>query len=539
MKHIDIEVDNLFKLKDKTQFANALLDLQTKYPKEEDIINKIQKIFIKRHSKIVKKAKKFADAVQEKYSNIPYHILLLKLRKYADKHNMSDAEFTEFQRIYESGSNQVIIPVTNLMKVLGNVTSGLDNFANGNLDEKEFRDLQEILKLHEYNKRLHAQTLLQSIGYTDCAPQVITASLDKKWMNPADHVHPVVAAMFIPKINIFEENFLFSNISGIIKARYNAEPLVTRSDYNLFYDLVTDPNDVVCNVNSPMSDLLHRSNLQAQLWNSVLNLRNGQPFGRFDLVNSIDVCRLNKYDNPDFIYGRHDGTILKRLLASFSFRPTVISTTPINNIFNPYSQNMRQTVTSIPMINVRLLYKTPFKLSLSLHQPQQFIENDVLVTRISQVIYSREVLIFFIDRRANVLEFMNQPFSVSRLPSAIASFERININKIEFEKKIRVQENDFTLRSVVIAEISANKKMVIGSSTFIIEDSDKPFLPIISSIMYHYRPFNSIKRANNDAIYDVDSGESSVSLNKNDAIKTIETQSIIYIYQNTVKKSSL
>ena len=569
---VDMEVANLFKLKDKTQFANALLALRAKYPKDEDLVTKIQDVFIKRHNEIVKKAKQFADAVRKRYSNtsIPFHTLLVKSRAHAKKHNLSDAEFAEFQRTYEmelSGTNQrneVLVPVTNLMKVLGNVTSGMDSYVNGNLDEKEFRDLQEIIKLHEMNKSLHAQTVLQSIGYTDCATYATDSiEIDDKWMNPAEHVHPVVAAMFLPKIDILEEHFLYSNMSGIVKARYNSDPLVSRPDYELFYNLVTDPNDVVCNVNSPMSDLLHRSNLQTQLWNSVLNLRNGQPFNASfgEFVRSVDVCRLNRYDNPNLAYGRHDGTILKRLLAAFSFRPTVVATLPTGNLFatNPYSQNMRPTVTSIPMINVRLhdyltqgnilnvdasIEKvTEFKLSNALNQPQTYIEGNTIVTRISDVIYSREVLIFYVDRRSNVFKYTQKPFNVARLPAAVGGLEHINKKVVELELTIPLRDKEeFNLRSVVVAETKEkdDKHMVIGSSTYIMPVTGGEETKTVVEGLYHYSPFDSIKRTDNKAIYLTgDSGDNMMT--REEAETCISTNGVIYVYQklNFTEKTEL
>ena len=74
-------------------------------------------------------------------------------------------------------------------------------------------------------------------------------------------------------------------------------------------------------------------------------------------MTAVDVCRLNKHDSPDLVYGRHDGTVFKRLINAFSFRPTVVATVPVNAVFanNPYAQNVRPTITNIPMINVRLV----------------------------------------------------------------------------------------------------------------------------------------------------------------------------------------
>jgi hypothetical protein len=508
---VDMEVSHLFNLKDKSQYTNALLALRRKY-KDEELVNKIQTLFINRHSNIVKGAKKFADAIRKRYgnSNVPFHQLLAKARAHAKKHNLSESEFAEFHRIYEqelSGTgqqNEVVIPVTNLMKVLGNITFGQDDHFNVN--EEDYRYLQDILKLHETSKPLHAQCLLQSLQYKDdMSGQVLDATFDQTKNNPGEHVHPIIAAMFLPKVGLLESHFLYANISNIVKSRYNKEPLTTRPDYELFYNLVTDPNDVVCDSRTPVADLLNRCHLQNHIWNAVLHLRNGQVYNSSfrEFITAVDVCRLNKYDNPDLVYGRHDGTIIKRILSAFSFRPTTVATLPMTNVFatNPYSQNMRPTVTSIPMINIRLnsyqnmsfrtmggLPLPPAGTSTSVHlkdsltQAQPFIEGNMLVQRISDVIYSRQILIFYVDRRAYLLQGA-MPFNLSRLPTAIAGFERINDTPIEFDIDLTVRPtttpaDTFNLKSVVVAETNsvaggaAPANVVIGSSTYIFGYTD-------------------------------------------------------------------
>jgi hypothetical protein len=566
---VDREVENLFNMKDKSQYTKTFLDLRRKY-KDEDLVNKIQELFIRRNNSIKKGAVKFADAIRKRYgdSNIPYHQLLEKARVHAKKHHLSESEFAEFQRSYEqelngsARSNEVVIPVTNLMKVLGNISFGQDD--NFNINESDYTYLQEILKLHETSKPLHAQCLLQALQYTDLALQATTSRIDKNKHNPNEHVHPVLAAMFLPKIKLFESHFLYANISNIIKSRYNKMPLTTRPDYELFYNLVTDPNDVVCDSRSPVADLLNRCNLQNHIWNAVLHLRNGQVYNSSfrDFITTVDVCRLNKYDNPDLVYGRHDGTIIKRILSAFSFRPTTVATLPMTNVFatNPYAQNMRPSVTSIPMINVRLnSYQNlmpprtmggtismgapgPISLQGCMTQAQPFIEGNMLVQRISDVIYSREVLIFYIDRRAYLLEGA-MPFNLSRLPTAIAGFERINKFPVQLEQTIRVRQtiaspDIFTLKSVVVAEINSStdadksKNLVVGSSAYIYE-YDAYGAPIQ---MLHYNPGNAFNQGDN-VIYDAmtsrtTSGVPVIGSTKDIAETAIKEQSVIFIYQN-------
>ena len=568
---VDIEVSNLFNLKDKTQYTNALLALRSKY-KDEELVNKIQEQFVHRHNSVIKGARKFADAVRKRYGdrNIPFHQLLAKARSHADKHNLSENEFAEFQRIYEqelsgtSQHNEVVIPVTNLMKVLGNITFGQDDHFN--VTEEDYRYLQDILKLYEMSKPLHAQTLLQSLQYTITLPlQTLNARIDSSKHNPGEHVHPIIAAMFLPKISLFDSHFLYANISNIVKLRYNKMPLTTRPDYELFYNLVTDPNDVVCDSRAPIADLLNRCQLQNHLWNSVLHLRNGQVYNSSfrEFLTAVDVCRLNKYDNPDFVYGRHDGTIIKRILSAFSFRPTTTVTLPMSNVFsnNPYSQNIRPTVTSIPMINVRLHsynqhqfgplggYPLPslgqVDLQKCLTQAQTFIQDNILVQRISDVIYSREVLMFYVDRRAHVLEGA-MPFNLSRLPTAIAGFERINMNPVEYKDTIKLKNDVFYLRSIVVADTNntistgtASSNMVVGSSAYIYDydtTDDKTLERYNYPTIYYYNP-GSAFQTNNMVMPPILESDPNATDFINFKTK-IQTQGIVYIYQNFNYKQS-
>jgi len=469
----------------------------------------------------------------------------MKARAHAKKHRLSEAEFAEFQRIYEqelAGGNspEVLIPVTNMMKVLGNVTPGADSHFR--VDDADGRNLQEILKLNEMTRPLHAQVLLQAIQYQDMDPNAISNSVfNKDVHNVVDHVHPVIAALFLPKIKTLDEHFLYSNISGIVKTRYNHQPLTTRPDYELLYSLITDPNDVVCDTRTPVADLLHRANLQNQLWNSVLHLRNGQCFNPSlrEFMGSVDVCRLNKYDNPDFVYGRHDGTILKRLFAAFSFRPTVVATLPVANLFsyNPYSQNLRPTVTSIPMINVRLsnfanqaaqaaqaqglnVPNVPSTLKDALTQTNQFIEGNVIVNRHTSVMYSREVLVFYVDRRSYAYELSRSVYNVVRLPTSIAGFERINDVPLTIEAEIPVGGDTFSFVSAIVAEVNTTvntdkANYVVGSSALLYGSTDQGYL--------EYKPSKCITENLISPIQPISQAEFEDKLEK---------QGIIYIYQN-------
>ena len=170
-------------------------------------------------------------------------------------------------------------------------------------------------------------------------------------------------------------------------------------------------------------------------------------------MSSVDVCRLNKHDSPDLVYGRHDGTVFKRLINAFSFRPTVVATVPVNAVFanNPYAQNVRPTITNIPMINVRLVSfqsvspvhvggtgitggqptTGPVNLNDAVNQVQTFIEGNMLVNRVTNVISSRQVLFFYVDRRAHVMNVGMRHFNLNNLPKSVAGLERTNTKEVE------------------------------------------------------------------------------------------------------------
>jgi hypothetical protein len=506
---VDDEVRRLFK-KNKGQVdANEFIKLRSKYD-NQDLVDQIQTLYLEKYHKIVKRAKKFATLIREKYSNqnYPFHVLLEKAYKFKQKHGLTEEEFAEFKRIYEqelvgTNSPDVLMPTTNMMKVLGTMSTGFEG-PKFKVSDADYKHLQEILKLHAASRPLHAQVMLQSIQYQDCSYEALTGVYKKELgMRPGEHVHPVVAALFFPKIQNVEDHFIYANMAGIVKARYQEESLTTRPDYELFYALVTDPNDVVCNNSSPVVDLLNRCNVQQQLWNSVLHLRNGQYYGvqHREFVSSVDVCKLNKYDNPDLIYGRHDGTVVKRLLSAFSYRPTVVATTPVYQMFstNPYHQTIRPVVTTVPMINLRLpvnlTNNAAVNLDDALSQNQFFLEGNVVVPKHTDLIYSRGVLIFYVDRRAHVMRVHGHaPFNMGTFPQALAGFERLNDRRVNFSSTIPIRGDQYNLRSVVLSEVNksvANQNIVVGSSTAVMIHAD-PAAGKFNSEYFHYDPMGVV-----------------------------------------------
>jgi hypothetical protein len=515
---------------------------------------------MERHHIITKKAKKFATLIREKYGleQYPYHVLLEYSKLFKTKYGLSEEEFAEFQRLYENELLGVkspdIIPVsTNLMKVLGTVIVDMPGF-NYKLNDLDYKYLQEILKLNSTTNQLHAQVIMQSLNYTDCAHEALSGVYKRELGHrPGDSVHPVVAALFLPKVSVLESHFLHSNISRIVKSRYNNESINLRADYELIHSLTTDPNDVVCDNRSILLDLLDRAQIQSQLWNSVLHLRNGQYYNTSfrEFVSAVDMCRMNKQDTPDFIYGRHDGTILKRLLSAFSFRPTVVYTQnlPIDNVINinPYQQVSRPVVSHIPIINFRLPPSASENeeepsIEMALSQKQYIIQNGLGITRNTNIIYSRDVLFFYIDRKSNVLRVNDlQPFNINRLPLTVSGLERLNTLRVNVPLQLSIKESRFYLKSAVISNINndasaVEKNVVVGSSAIVYDnnDMDRRLEP---PTCYLYNPtktsyLNSITNTVDDLppLHELQLEPPYLGSSEMNAKDLIETRSVILMY---------
>ena len=78
---VDNEVKRLFKLHKGKISTTDFMKLRHKYD-DNDLVDKIQRIYLEKHNKINKRAKKFAQLIRDKYSHeeYPFHLLLEKAK---------------------------------------------------------------------------------------------------------------------------------------------------------------------------------------------------------------------------------------------------------------------------------------------------------------------------------------------------------------------------------------------------------------------------------------------------------------------------
>lgn len=471
---IEQEVRNMFKYGKTSISLNDMAKLKEKFT-DAQLVDDMYKEFTRQYEKITEQAKDFANQIVEKYgtNSKPSHKILSKALQIKEKSGMSDAMFQEFTRLYErrlAGDQLEAYPArTAIGKALGE--SPITIVEGLTISDSDYKYLQEILKLHKESEPLHQQVMLQSLSYTDCPPQIFQGSYDKNKHNPTNHVHPLIAALFGPKVNFLDERFIFANIGYIVKCKYEKKPINTRPNYELYYDIVRDPNDVVCSVDSPMADLLNRFRLQIKVWESLLAFRLGQYYkdNLMGFLQVLDNCRSTIYESPESSFIKDEGTMLRKLLASTATRSIVVATTPTHGVIssNPHDRMTNvPKLKTVPMITIRFPPSTLhtagiIKLEDALHQETMFFEsNNMMIPYSQSVIYTRDVLFFYINRRFQNIDMIRftQPYSFVGLPLTSSGYEELNEQPIFFNTYLKIGSRDeYDLRSVICI-----KKVTLG-----------------------------------------------------------------------------
>ena len=542
----------------------AWIELKKKYGAGE-LANAIYDEYKKRWDRIIKRSSKFREYIMAKYGprQLNYSQLMKKAKKYKDKYKISNEEYELFKHLLLN--QESYREMGNTLSVIGRTLGADIAFTTDKMTvaPKDAATLEEIKKLHAETKGLHSQVVLQSLTYADLSRDALTGQFDKSKHNGYSYVHPVLAAMFLPKIDMFEKLILFSNLGYIIEQRLAGKRLLTSADGQLYVSMVYDKNDYVCDIADPVKDLHKRFLLQTLIYDQVIKLRQSNYYYDFTTYNkfmgAIDACRGNIYDAPNLAYIKDEGTILRKILSSFSIRPITLQM----NKFFPYgvqgSYNfMPQTeahqlanVTRVPMIVVSLPYSASFMnptgsastSPLSIHQQftsQAFVENKMIVQKTVSVLDVQEVLIYYVPRRQHTINpniYYNCNYSM--LPLSISGWQKMNDVPVVYDITHKEAGYEFRLRAVVVIREtsvdtqSGKSKLITGCATYLFDSpesaktSGTPGIPV-------YDPQAAINSVFVNGEYKFNAPVTSVS--PADAKEDATTHGTIFIYQRAVDK---
>jgi len=445
----------------------AITELRRQYPSDEEFIGKMFDLYKERMDLIKEKAKKFKELIMLKYSTLTLPQLLEKAKKFQKKYDFSGDEFDTFikfastDKAYEPYASYNV-PRGEMSRVLG--FSELSAVFGNKLNVKpnELDVLQQILKIYSETSAVHNAVIMQSFQYENpVSPATDNVTIGK--INPFQYINPVLFALFLSKINFLDERMLLSNISKIVKDKYEGKPIATKPDFELYVDLCRDPNDILSITKgvTPIVDLRNRAMAQKYLWECVLNLRIGNYYNKCgqEFITELDKCGANVFDAPDLTFVRDEGTILRKLMGVFSLRPTLISISPVYSNVAIGSSNVGlvgsldighlapyRKITNIPMITIRLplsemARSNPITIGEGLlTSSQQFVENHMIVHKQQTVVFSRDLLVFYVNRRnydVNLKTSLERTI-FSNLPLTILGNEKVNKTAIGIDEQIHV-----------------------------------------------------------------------------------------------------
>lgn len=351
-------------------------------------------------------------------------------------------------------------------------------------DNKETID--KIGKMAGAGRMLHMIACQQCSVYEDL--ECATGSWNEQRDQISCAMHPLLVAMFAPKVKVLEDRFLCSNLGQLIVDRVNGAPLRSRADFEMYVDLCNDKNESICSKDDVFTDLLKRVNVQQMLRGAVCNMRNGLFFrcNSNGFLMSIDQCRQSPYDTPHLVYSRDEAVILSRLLNVLSFRPTHVAITPIHNMHN--TPVPRALVHQIPM----MICHVPSYRSLEMIQSRAgapanpeihllprgeggpddqplhlHLINGVAQPMRQAILYSRDVIFFYVNRRFHSIIPQMTTYDFSRMPMTLTGLRKINYVKVTVPRRLNGTENgprtqpfaskdQYTLRSVVCVRPNPN-----------------------------------------------------------------------------------
>jgi hypothetical protein len=519
---IDKEVHLLMKKNtDKQKSTYSILEeLKSKY-KDEEIVDSIMRKYNDKMKRVRKLAEKIKERLVAKYPNLSMKEYIEKITEYKKKYNFDDSEMQSIINLIFlnkstiSNTEALDVNYNEMSKALGFVPASFNLGGKLHVKKEELDQLQMILTIASATKELHNQVTLQSLIYKDCDKVAIQKTFDKTKINIFSFVHPVVAALFIPKIELLDQHMLLASIAEIVAFKANGQELQTQPEYELYWDIATDPAETACvNKTKPFTDLVNRCNVQTKLWEAVLNLRQGKYYTN-DLnsfIMAIDNCRASVFDAADLAYVKDEGTIMRKLLAAFSIRPTIVLTMPVYGI-TPLTSHISSVssshITTLPMITMRIPMTLgqeaeQIHLNNALSQEQLYIHHRQLTVKQQQILYSREILVFYVHRRYQTIntERLTNPYRMTTLPFTMNQFEKLQ----QVEVGINVDDlliggsnggQRFCLKSVVMVEtknvVNQNPdeqgpEIIISCSALIRADIESDPTSVLPTFGYKYNP---------------------------------------------------
>jgi hypothetical protein len=483
----------------------ATLKAQKKSNDEIDsTIDKVKDV----KKKIEKVVRKFRSKVEQKYGHLSEPELIRKGLSHAAKYGLSETEKQVFVHQVLKGNSQDAFTYEGELRYSAmSRFLGLDAYAGQilNVQPKDQAKLNELAVLYNSTKHLFTDIKNQLYSYRDCAPEALTGEYKSDKHNVSSYIHPLVAMLYIPKVDAIEKRTLCTNIARMVLQRApmiankvslmeNVLPNELESEFELAYAIAHDPNSAgTFSDESPIANLTKRFKLQVELWKAVLNLRQGRYYatgyddneGYTGFERALAAYDWTHFDSPDNLNSYDEGNLLKKFLGVFSIRPSFTQISSyVQRVAMGYtnvSGLSRTTFVNLPVINIRLptnitsATSSPVALRDALDQTDLFVENKALVPKNKSVIYSQDLLFFHADRKFRTVNFanVNMGFRNIALQSSFVGTTSLNQTQLLFNNTERIGKELFRIRGVLVLQTPPNgADIVTGCSASIVWPAD-------------------------------------------------------------------
>ena len=277
-----------------------------------------------------------------------------------------------------------------------------------------------------------------------------------------------------------------AHLAGIVRARYNREPLINVVDKELFDNIIYNNRREVCSMN-PAEDLHRRVQLQYSIWNSVLALRTGRYYSvNSDFGSTLDQCHLT-YVSPINTVVNDEGASLRRIFGSFGLN-TIQFTLKANaqyvaanvnmgtSLFVPSTREEDRTsldsMITLDMSDWRSKNNAPYDLNDVLKQKNYYLdENDRYVQVDTEVSAVYKILSIYVPRRKSSVvqrqavgnnSIANTFINFNQLPLTITGLSELNNYQVNAPNVLRVGSSVLRKRSLICSCFLFSGIIIVG-----------------------------------------------------------------------------
>lgn len=506
------EISALMKI-DQTKhdkIHEKLREISKRY-NNESVVDEIYSAYKTRLHKTLKLADKIANKLFAKYPHLSPNDYMDKVNKYQEKYkDNADTAFSNDEKKIivdlilnrtKAGGYANDFTYTPMSRTLGYKPQ---NFAyttgDISVSSSDAEYLNGLVKLCEGTKGLHQQIKLQTYLY-NIADQFnqYTGVVDRNKVDVYNHVHPILFALFAPKIKLLDERMLLTSIADVVCKLKEKKPLETFPEIDMYDDICKDP--INYDEKSPYKSLLERATIQTLLWKDVLNLRQGRYYDT-NIVTFIDklTCFNKSIGNDDFMYVKDVGTLFRSLFNCFSLRPIVVATNPSRSVFETGSNIMTNIATmrimTIPMINVYIPYTekelgvTTILKTFLVTRPRATQSEGSIVVKQQHVSCVNDILTFYVPRKfiEPKMYQCNKNYMFKCLPISTTGIEKLNNAPVDADVTVEISSGvDFKLKSFVAietitSEYLENEEIIAGCTAVVyVEGKEGDDVPVYYS----------------------------------------------------------